>query len=105
MGYARAFEMLVLGETFTAEQAMQSGFVNKIVPRAHLEETAFAAARRLAGKPQEALAVARRLMRGDPVEILKHIDKEVVAFRERLGSPEAIEAFSAFFEKRPANFR
>jgi len=105
MGYARAFEMLVLGETFTAEQAVQSGFVNKIVPRAHLEETAFAAARRLAGKPQEALAVARRLMRGDPAEILEHIDKEVVAFRERLGSPEAIEAFSAFFEKRPANFR
>lgn len=105
MGYARAFEMLALGETFTAEQAVQSGFVNKVVPKAQLEKTALEGARRLANKPPEALAVARRLMRGDPADLMKHIDKEVVAFRERLGSPEAIEAFTAFFEKRTANFR
>lgn len=105
MGYARAFEMLALGETFTAEQAYGAGFVNRIVPSADLEAMALEAVRRLAEKPPEALAVTRQLMRGNPVEILKHIDKEVVAFRERLRSPEAQEAFSAFFEKRPANFR
>ena len=105
MGYARAFEMLALGETFTAEQAAQAGFINKVVPPARLEETVFDAARRLADKPPEALAVTRQLMRGDPAEILKRTDVEVVAFRERLRSPEAIEAFTAFFEKRPPNFR
>ena len=31
MGYARAFEMLVLGEAITAGQAVAAGFVNKIV--------------------------------------------------------------------------
>ncbi|AGK57402.1 enoyl-CoA hydratase/isomerase [Hyphomicrobium denitrificans 1NES1] len=104
MGYARAFEMLALGETFSAEQAMQAGFVNKVVASANLEETALDAARRLASKPPEALAMTRNLMRGSPVEILQHIDKEVIAFRERLASPEAIEAFTAFFEKRPPKF-
>jgi enoyl-CoA hydratase/carnithine racemase len=104
MGYARAFEMLALGEMFSAEQAMHAGFVNKIVASEHLEETALDAARRLARKPPEALAVTRNLMRGSPVEILQHIDKEVIAFRERLASPEAIEAFTAFFEKRPPKF-
>jgi enoyl-CoA hydratase/carnithine racemase len=99
MGYARAFEMLALGETFSAEQAVAAGFVNKIVAPGNLEETALAAARRLADKPPQALAVTRELMRGSPVEILQHIDKEIVAFRERLASPEAIEAFTAFFEK------
>jgi enoyl-CoA hydratase/carnithine racemase len=105
MGYARAFEMLALGETFSAEQAAQAGLVNKLVDPAHLEEVVFDAARRLAAKPPEALAATRRLMRGDPAEILKRTDEEVVAFRERLRSPEALEAFTAFFEKRPPNFR
>lgn len=105
MGYARAFEMLALGETLSAEQAVQAGFVNKVIAPEDLEATALDAARRLASKPPEALAVTRTLMRGDSVEILKHIDQEVIAFRERLASPEAIEAFTAFFEKRSPNFR
>jgi enoyl-CoA hydratase/carnithine racemase len=105
MGYARAFEMLALGETFTAEQALSAGFVNRIVPSDNLEATALDSARKLAEKPPEALAVARRLMRGDAARILARIDAEIAAFRERLKSPEAREAFTAFFEKRPANFR
>ena len=105
IGYARAFEMLALGETFSAEQAVQAGFVNKVVASGSLEHAALEAARRLASLPPEALAVTRALMRGSPVEILQHIDKEVIAFRERLASPEALEAFTAFFEKRSPNFR
>src|SRR5690606_11704788 len=31
-GYHRAAEMLMLGETFSAEQAMQMGLVNKVLP-------------------------------------------------------------------------
>jgi enoyl-CoA hydratase/carnithine racemase len=100
MGYARAFEMLVLGETFTAESAVAAGFVNKVVESAHLERIALDAARRLAEKPPEALAIARRLMRGDPASILARTDAEIVFFRERLTSPEAIKAFTAFLEKR-----
>ena len=69
MGYARAFEMLVLGEAITAGQAVAAGFVNMIVGPEVLEATALDAARRLAKKPPEALAMARRLMRGDPAEI------------------------------------
>lgn len=105
MGYPRAFEMLVLGEAATAAQAQAAGIVNKIVEFENLEATAVAAANRLAGKPPEALAMARRLMRGDPAEILARVDAEVAGFRERLRSPEALEAFTAFFEKRPPNFR
>jgi len=105
MGYARAFEMLVLGEVLTAEKAAAAGFVNKVVASEILKATALDAASRLAGKPPEALAMARRLMRGDPADILARVDVEAAGFRERLRSPEAIEAFTAFLEKRPANFR
>src|SRR5690606_23572089 len=40
MGYARAFELLVLGEPFTAERAQEAGLVNAIVPADELEATA-----------------------------------------------------------------
>jgi enoyl-CoA hydratase/carnithine racemase len=105
MGYARAFEMLILGERMTADAAVAAGFVNKIVETDGLEAAAIDAARRLADKPPEALATARRLMRGDPAAILARIEAEAAEFRERLKSPEATEAFTAFFEKRPPNFR
>jgi enoyl-CoA hydratase/carnithine racemase len=105
MGYARAFAMLVLGDPISADDAVTSGFVNAVVPAEDLEATALSAAKRLAAKPPEALAMARSLMRGDPADVLARVDAEVAGFRERLKSPEAIEAFTAFFEKRPPNFR
>ncbi|CCB66175.1 crotonase/enoyl-CoA hydratase family protein [Hyphomicrobium sp. MC1] len=105
MGYTRAFAMLALGDPLSADDALAAGFVNAIVPASDLEATALAAAKRLSAKPPEALAIARRLMRGDPEIILARMDEEVAAFRERLRSPEAVEAFTAFFEKRPPNFR
>lgn len=104
MGYARAFAMLVLGDPMSADDALAAGFVNAIIPGVGLEKAALDAARRLATKPPEALAVARRMLRGDTTEILKRTDEEISAFRERLRSPEAVEAFTAFLEKRPPKF-
>ena len=104
MGYARAFELLCLGEAFDAERAMAAGLVNAIVPAAELEAHTLKAARRLAAKPPGALAAARKLMRGDPAELLAQIGREGAVFAERLKSPEAKEAFAAFMEKRPPDF-
>jgi enoyl-CoA hydratase/carnithine racemase len=104
MGHARAFELLCLGEAFDAEKALAAGLVNKVVPAPELEAAAMAAAKRLAAKPPGALAAARRLMKGDPAEALAQIKREGEVFAERLGSPEAKEAFTAFLEKRPPDF-
>lgn len=105
MGYVRAFELLVLGNPLTAERAREAGLINEVLPSSDLEVAVMKAARRLAEKPPEALMIARRLMRGDTSEIVKRIDEEMVEFRQRLGSPEAREAFEAFLEKRPPNFK
>ena len=104
MGYARAFELLVLGEPFSAERAREAGIVNAIVPADQLEAIALQAAARLAAKAPEALAVSRRLMRGDPSPIVARVDEEVKIFGARLTSPEAKEAFAAFLEKRKPDF-
>ena len=104
MGYARAFELLALGETFSAERAMASGLVNAVVSADEIERTAHGAALRLATKPPEALALCRRLMRGQTAAVSAQIEEEARIFAERLVSPEAREAFQAFMEKRPPDF-
>ena len=100
MGYARAFELLVLGNAFDAERAVEAGLVNGIVPSDDLEAMARDAAERLVEKPSEALMIARRLMRPDPDEIVARVEKESALFSERMQSPEAQAAFRSFVEKR-----
>ena len=104
IGYQRAFEMLVLGEPFSAERAREAGFINEIVAADALEEKAIGVAQSLASKPPEALAISRRLLRGEPGELAGRMAKEAGHFSQRLKSAEALEAFTAFFEKRPAHF-
>lgn len=104
LGYARAFELLALGELFTAERALAAGLVNAVLPPAELEGAARSAAARLAAKPPQALALCRRLMRGDTEAVSRQIEEEARVFAERLVSPEAREAFAAFLEKRPPDF-
>jgi enoyl-CoA hydratase/carnithine racemase len=104
MGHARAFELLVLGETFGAERAREAGFVNSVVADGEAEAVAFASALRLAAKPPEALRRSRAFLRPDPGLVLARSDEETAAFLELLKEPEAREAFSAFLEKRRPDF-
>ncbi|MCZ8186672.1 MAG: crotonase/enoyl-CoA hydratase family protein [Beijerinckiaceae bacterium] len=99
MGQRLAFEMLVMGERFDAARARETGLVNRIVASGDLEAEALAVAARIAAKPREAVAISRRLMRGDPAPLLARIDEEAAAFAERLGSAEARAAFEAFLSK------
>jgi enoyl-CoA hydratase/carnithine racemase len=56
-------------------------------------------------KPPAALAATQRLLRqGESPDILDRMKLEGEVFAERLGSAEAKEAFTAFFEKRKPNF-
>jgi enoyl-CoA hydratase/carnithine racemase len=104
MGYPRAFELICLGEPFSAERALQAGIVNAIVPADKLEETALKAARRLAAKPRQALMTSRRLLRQGHADISAMIEEEAKVYQTLMTSPEAREAFMAFLEKRPPDF-
>ena len=104
LGHARAFELLVLGESWSAERGLTAGLINAIVASGELEGRAFAAARRLAAKPRAAMLAARRMLKVDPALITATIAKEAAEYRTLLGSPEAKEAFAAFLEKRNPDF-
>ena len=49
---------------------------------------------------QRAIAVSRRLLRGEVDDVVKRIDTETMLFRERLQSDEARAAFTAFLGRR-----
>lgn len=58
-GARKAKELLFTGDSFTAQEAMQLGMVNRVVPAANLDDAAMAMARRIAGKPGFALKLAK----------------------------------------------
>ncbi|RMH47125.1 MAG: crotonase/enoyl-CoA hydratase family protein [Alphaproteobacteria bacterium] len=100
MGHQRAFEMLCLGEGWDAARAHAAGWVNAIVPAERLEAHALDVAARLAAKPRTALIESRRLLRGDPAERLAAMRREAALFAERIASPEARAAFTAFMNRK-----
>src|SRR5580658_10407043 len=100
MGYARAFEMLVMGHPLSAEQAREAGIVNKVVDAAAVDTVALQAAREIAALPDGAVAVSRRLLRGHLDAVVRQIDTEVMHFKDRLQSDEARAAFSAFLSRK-----
>jgi enoyl-CoA hydratase/carnithine racemase len=101
MGHQRAFELLVMGEPFTADRAREAGFVNHVVPPEALDNAALTAAEALAAKPREAVKLSRRLLKGDPAPIKARMEQEGALFLERIKSKEAIAAFEAFLRKAP----
>ncbi len=98
-GAAKAAEFLLLAEPFDAETACRLGLVNALLAPEALLPHALAKAQALAAKPRQALLASRRLMRGDPAALLRHMDEEIKVFYERLRSSEAQMAFMAFMAK------
>ena len=100
MGHRRAFELLVMGRPFDSAAAQACGLVNAVVAPGEVDTEAMKAAREIAALPAEALAIARRLMRPAPDDIVARIDQEARLFRERLQSAEARSAFEAFMTRK-----
>jgi len=100
-GYQRAAELMLLGQPFTAEKAREVGIVTAVVPQAELLERAGKAAAALAELPPESIRLTKRLMKSAHAAAVKQqIGEEGRIFVERLASPEAKQAMSAFLEKR-----
>ena len=104
-GYQRAAELLLLGRPFDAKQAQEAGIVTAVVPQEHLLEEANKAALALAALPPASLRLTKQMMKKRHGAIVREaIAEETRTFAERLQSPEAKEAMSAFLEKRKPDF-
>jgi enoyl-CoA hydratase/carnithine racemase len=105
MGNVRAAEKLLLGDPFTGADAVEVGIANAVLPAAEVAPHARRVAERFNGLPPGAVRETKRLMRrARTAAALETIGVEGSAFAARLQSPEAKEAFSAFFQKRKPDF-
>ncbi len=105
MGHARAAELLLLGEPFMAETALEIGLINRIVPPAEANALAQRQARKLAAKPLGALIETKRLMKkGHAGSVAERMAEEGASLGRMLREPAAREAFGAFMEKRKPDF-
>lgn len=105
MGHARAMEMVMFGEPFTAAHAHECGLVNEVLPVERVEARALERALKLAAQPPHALRTTKRLMKRwtDPA-IEEAIPLEAFHFVPMLSMPEAQEAIGAFLAKRKPDF-
>jgi enoyl-CoA hydratase/carnithine racemase len=100
-GHQRAAEKLLLGEPFGAEEGQALGFVNQVLPDDQVLPHARAQAAKLAALSLPSLQTTKRLMkRAGRAQIEDQLQEEVVHFRRLLASPEAQQAFAAFFSRK-----
>jgi len=105
MGNARAAEKLLLGDPFTGAEAVECGIANAVLPAGEVVRHARRIAERFNALPPGAVRETKRLLRRNrSAALLETIAVEGQVFGQRLQSPEAKEAFSAFFEKRKPDF-
>lgn len=103
IGHQRAFEMFALGEAIDGRTAQAWGIANRAVPAAEVEATAQAFAVKLAARAPNSIRKTKQLMR-DAEALWALMQREGEAFGSQMKSPEAMEAFTAFTQKRAPDF-
>ncbi|WNC74244.1 enoyl-CoA hydratase-related protein [Thalassotalea psychrophila] len=81
VGANKAFELAVLGELFSAEQALEYGLVNQVCQSNELIEKAESVARTIANLPADAVQTSRKLIRQSTTKLLAEVlDNEAKEF-------------------------
>lgn len=105
VGLRQALEIALLGEAFSAEDALRMGLVNRVVPAAELDAATAALAERLAAGPTQAYGAMKRLMRESMERSLpEQLDAEQQTFARCAATADFREGVEAFYARRPAQF-
>ena len=105
IGYQKTAELLLLGESFSAEKGQQLGIINQVCHDDRTLQLAIDAAKKIAAQPSLAVEMTKSLMKRAQEEPLRQrIAEETAVFLSRLESPEVHEALLAFSEKRKPDF-
>jgi len=105
-GLAAAKKIMLLGERFTAQEALDCGLVHQVVSPERLDDAVEALAGKLLRLPPRSLGMSKRLInRGYDLSLRESQDMELDAQAELLSSPDLHQAMAAFVEKRPGKYR
>jgi len=99
VGPNKAFELMVLGQTFNAEQALSYGITNQICQPKELIALTADVAQTIANLPVESVMTSRRLIRqANKLALSQVISDESQAFSHLVNSDECKNILAKFFK-------
>jgi enoyl-CoA hydratase/carnithine racemase len=106
IGYQRAAELFFTAEWIDAAKAVETGIALRAFPDSELLDRTLDRAREIACFPVTALQATKRTLRAPHLDAIRAAhEAEQAGMVLQAGSPENIEAISAFVQKREPDFR
>lgn len=106
IGLSRATELLFTGDFTSAADAERYGLYNRVVPTAELMAEAQNWAERLAAGPGFGIAMTKEMLNQElNMSLPAALEAEAQAQAICMQHPDYNEAYQAFVEKRPANYK
>lgn len=106
VGTAKACELIFSGDMLSAEEALQMGLINRLVPHRELQAATEQWARGFAEGPPVAIGLAKRgIYRNLQADLASSLEYETYAQTASWHTEDAGEGIRAFLEKRPAVFQ
>lgn len=106
VGKGKAMEMILTGDQITAQEALQIGLVDKVVPPGKALEAAKEMGKKIASKGPLAIQMAKQAIHmGLQVDLDRGCHIEALYFGAVCSTEDKTEGCSAFLEKRQPNFR
>ena len=102
VGSKRAMEMLLTGDAISAQEALQAGLVNRVVPALELESTVRGLAAKIAASSPSVVAIGKRAFWRQlqmPQPLAYDYAQDVMSLNA--AAADAQEGMTAFLEKRP----
>jgi len=105
VGLGKATELVYFGDTIDAQEAYRIGLANRVVPGETLMDEAYKWATRLKDGPLYALGVTKELIEYEgSVDLEAALEMEAMAQARCMETPDFVEGYNAFIEKRPLRF-
>jgi len=106
VGEAKAKELMYLGDPISAQEALNIGLANKMVPLHELSGAVMNIAQKLASRPGVALSLIKQAVdRGAGTSLEEGLKIEADLFDRVFLTEDVKEGVSAFLEKRNAKFK
>lgn len=106
IGWAKATELIFTGRTLSAQESLDWGLANEVVPDAELMERAHAVAQEIAANAPLAVQAAKRMMRMGLNETFPdHVHHVYLQLLPLFKTQDMAEGMAAFMAKRAPQFK
>jgi enoyl-CoA hydratase/carnithine racemase len=106
IGYQRAAELFYSADWIDAARALESGIAARVFPDDRVVDETLKKAAEIAQWPVRSLQATKRTLKAPHIQAIRDaMEIEAQGMAQQAGSPENIEAITAFLQKRKPDFR